>query len=152
MPGDPDINQSWGSPLERSERPLGGGRCQPVRALAYFSMGVGCDGCFAQIPEIDHALASRGIELLPVMVDPIDALAFEATRFGIERPILIDEDRSVSESYGMVGQFGHGDRPSHSFAFISSDGTTEPSNALSTTPRCSSHSSNFSMTSTSPDR
>lgn len=94
-------------------------------ALAYFSMGVGCDGCFAQIPEIDHALASRGIELLPVMVDPIDALAFEATRFGIERPILIDEDRSVSESYGMLGQFGHGDRPSHSFALISSDGTIE---------------------------
>ena len=94
-------------------------------ALAYFSMGVGCDGCFAQIPEIDHALASRGIALLPVMVDPADALAFEASRFDIQRPILVDEDLSVSDAYGMLGQFGHGDRPSHSFALISSDGTVE---------------------------
>lgn len=94
-------------------------------ALAYFSMGLGCDGCFLQIPEIDDALASRGIELLPVMVDPADALSIEADRFAIERPILVDEDRSVSDAYGMLGQFGHGDRPSHSFALISADGTIE---------------------------
>lgn len=38
--------------------------------LLYSSMGVGCDGCFAQIPELEVAMADRGINLLPIMVDP----------------------------------------------------------------------------------
>lgn len=94
-------------------------------ALVYFSMGVGCDGCFAQIPEVDDALTDRGIQLVPIMVDPPDLLAQEAARFGIDRPILVDHDRSVSDAYGMLGQFGHGDRPSHSFAHVAIDGTIE---------------------------
>ena len=94
-------------------------------ALTYFSMGVGCDGCFTQIPEIDEALAERGIELVPIMVDPAEPLAHEAARLGVERPILVDEDRTVSEAYGMLGQFGHGDQPSHSFALVDADGAIE---------------------------
>lgn len=94
-------------------------------ALTYFSMGVGCDGCFTQIPEIDQALSERGIELVPIMVDPADQVAHEAQRFGIDRPILIDEDKEVSHAYGMLGQYGHGDRPSHSFALVDSDGRIE---------------------------
>ncbi len=94
-------------------------------ALVYFSMGVGCDGCFAQIPEVDDALTDLGIQLVPIMVDPPDLLAQEAARFGIDRPILVDDDRSVSDAYGMLGQFGHGDRPSHSFAHVATDGTIE---------------------------
>ncbi len=87
-------------------------------ALLYFSMGPGCDGCFAQIPEIDHALAERGVTLVPVMVDPAPLVAAEAQRFGITSPILIDADRSVSEAYGMIGVYGHAGRPSHSFALV----------------------------------
>ena len=94
-------------------------------ALTYFSMGVGCDGCFTQIPEIDEALAERGIELVPIMVDPAEPLAHEADRLGVDRPILVDEDRTVSEAYGMLGQFGHGNQPSHSFALVNADGTIE---------------------------
>jgi peroxiredoxin Q/BCP len=86
--------------------------------LLYFSMGVGCDGCFAQIPEIEAELAEREIALLPVMVDPADVVAREADRFGISTPILIDSDRQVSEIYGMLGVYGHSDRPSHSFALV----------------------------------
>jgi peroxiredoxin len=81
-------------------------------------MGVGCDGCFAQIPEIEAELAEREIALLPVMVDPADVVAREADRFGISTPILIDSDRQVSEIYGMLGVYGHSDRPSHSFALV----------------------------------
>ncbi len=91
--------------------------------LLYFSMGVGCDGCFAQIPEIDAAVAERGLELLPIMVDPAPMVAAEAARFGIDTPILIDADRAVSEAYGMVGVYGHADRPSHSFALVRQDGS-----------------------------
>ncbi len=91
-------------------------------AMLYFSMGVGCDGCFAQIPEIDRALAERGITLVSVMVDPPDLVAAEASRFGISQPILIDRSRAVSQSYDMLGVYGHTDRPSHSFALVGRDG------------------------------
>ncbi len=92
-------------------------------ALLYFSMGVGCDGCFAQIPEAAAGLSTRGVNLVPVMVDPAARVQAEAERFGITSPILIDEDRSVSKAYDMLGVYGHTDRPSHSFALVHSDGT-----------------------------
>jgi peroxiredoxin len=91
-------------------------------ALLYFSMGVGCDGCFAQIPELEAAVAERGLTLLPIMVDPAPLVAAEAARFGIEGPILIDGGAHVSAAYGMVGIYGHGDRPSHSFALVRQSG------------------------------
>lgn len=86
--------------------------------LLYFSMGPGCDGCFLQIPEVEDALANRGIRLVPIMVDPGVVVSAEAQRFGISTPILIDGDRSVSNAYGMIGVYGHQDRPSHSFALV----------------------------------
>jgi peroxiredoxin len=91
-------------------------------ALLYFSMGVGCDGCFLQIPEIAAELENRDIELLPIMVDRADWLAAEAERLQVGMPIVVDPDRSVSEAYGMVDQHGHGDRPSHSFALVRQSG------------------------------
>jgi peroxiredoxin len=75
-------------------------------ALLYFSMGVGCDGCFAQIPEALTGLQERGLQLVPIMVDPADRVAQEAARIGVATPILIDESREVSHAYGMLG-VGH---------------------------------------------
>ena len=92
------------------------------QAMLYFSMGVGCDGCFAQIPEIDDALADRGVTLVSVMVDPAQMVADESFRFGIADPILSDHDRSVSNAYEMLGIYGHSDRPSHSFALVGTNG------------------------------
>lgn len=92
-------------------------------ALLYFSMGVGCDGCFAQIPEVADLLTERGLTLVPIMVNPVDRVTAEAARFGVEGPILIDADRAVSRAYGMLGVYGHADRPSHSFALVTRDGT-----------------------------
>jgi peroxiredoxin len=94
-------------------------------ALLYFSMGVGCDGCFAQIPEIQAPLADMGITLVPVMVQPADQVRTVADAFGIGTPILIDEDRSISEAYGMLGVYGHSDRPSHSVALVGADRTVK---------------------------
>jgi peroxiredoxin len=92
--------------------------------LFYFSMGVGCDGCFAQIPEIVPGLEARGIRLVPVMVDPPSVVATEAQRWGVEIPILIDADLSLSRAMGMVGVYGHSNSPSHSFALVR-NGTVE---------------------------
>jgi peroxiredoxin len=95
----------------------------PAGTLLYFSMGVGCGGCFAQIPEIEPALAERGIRLVSVVVDDPEITRIEAERYGASTPIALDRDRSVSEAYGMLGVYGHGDRPSHSFVRVDADGT-----------------------------
>lgn len=92
--------------------------------VVYFSMGVGCGGCFAQIPEITDALASHGLRLVSVMVDDAEIARVEAQRYGATTPIALDADRTVSEAYGMLGSYGHGDRPSHSFALVGPDRTT----------------------------
>ena len=92
-------------------------------ALLYFSMGVGCDGCFAQIPEAVEGLGVRGVRLVPVMADPADEILAEAGRFGIATPILVDRNREVPEAYGMLGGYGHSDRPSHSSALVHRVGT-----------------------------
>jgi len=91
--------------------------------LLYFSMGVGCDGCFAQIPEVDQALTDRQITLMPVMVQDTDLVNATAQAWGIDEPILIDADGSVSEAYDMLGINGHSDRPFHSIALVDQDGT-----------------------------
>lgn len=91
-------------------------------ALLYFSMGVGCDGCFLQIPEIAAGLDARGITLVPIMVDRPDWVAAESHRLGVHSPIAVDADRSVSRAYGMLGQYGHRDVPSHSFALVRQGG------------------------------
>lgn len=91
--------------------------------VVYFSMGVGCGGCFAQIPEITDELASHGLRLVSVMVDDAEIARVEAGRYGATTPIALDADRSVSEAYGMLGAYGHGDRPSHSFALVGPDRT-----------------------------
>lgn len=91
--------------------------------VVYFSMGVGCGGCFAQIPEIADALASRGLRLVSIMVDDPEIVRVEAERYGATTPIALDRDRAVSGTYGMLGTYGHGDRPSHSFALIGPDRT-----------------------------
>lgn len=91
--------------------------------LLYFSMGVGCDGCFAQIPEVEGQLAARSIGFLPVMVQPADVVGATAAQWNIDIPILIDEDRAVSKAYDMLGKNGHTDRPFHSIAIVHQDGT-----------------------------
>lgn len=90
--------------------------------VVYFSMGVGCGGCFAQIPEITDALVSQGLRLVSIMVDDPEITRVEAERYGATTPVALDLDRTVSEAYGMLGAYGHGDRPSHSFALIGPDG------------------------------
>lgn len=91
--------------------------------VVYFSMGVGCDGCFAQIPEVADAMAERNITMLSVMVQPADIVGATADAWGITTPILIDEDQSVSRAYNMIGKNGHNDRPFHSIAVVRQDGT-----------------------------
>lgn len=89
-------------------------------ALLFFSMGAGCDGCFVQIPEITDELDERGVQLVSIMPGETEWVAAEARRLGVNEPIAVDSDVAVSGAYGMLGQYGHGDQPSHSFALVDS--------------------------------
>jgi len=91
-------------------------------ALLYFAMGVGCDICFYQIPEVNDALAEKGVTLVPIMVEPGPVIAAEAKRLGVTTPILIDADLTVSNAYDMIGIYGHRNTPTHSFALVDQDG------------------------------
>jgi len=91
--------------------------------LLYFSMGIGCDTCFAQIPEVSDALTARGITLVPIMVQDPDAVNMVAQQWGIGEPIVIDADLAVSEAYGMIGINDHMDSPFHSIALVKQDGS-----------------------------
>lgn len=106
-----------GSPVDRAWALADG------PALFYFSMGPGCGTCFTQIPELDAGLAQRGIRLVPVMVDPPEMVARQASLFGVDQPIVIDADRTLSKAMGMLGVYGHVDRPSHSFALADAEGS-----------------------------
>ena len=95
-------------------------------ALLYFSEGVGCDPCFTQMAELEQHqshMDELGITLVPLMTNPRETVAREATRFGIKERILIDESKQVSKAYDVLGRGHHADLPGHSFILVGGDGT-----------------------------
>ncbi len=69
--------------------------------LLYFSEGVGCDPCFTQMLEIEAnqtRFDDLGVTLLPVMVNPAQAVAAELARFGLQTPVLVDATMDVSRA------------------------------------------------------
>jgi peroxiredoxin len=93
--------------------------------LLYFNEGVGCDACFYQMVELEkHAdrFAAAGIDLVPVVANPAEAVAPELQRFGLATPYLIDQDTSVSAAYGMLGKGMHANLPGHGFVLVDAGG------------------------------
>jgi peroxiredoxin len=93
--------------------------------LLYFNEGVGCDACFYQTIDLERSgkeLAAKDIALLPVVMNPLDSVVGELSRFGITTPYLIDGDGSVSEAYGVLGKGMHANLPGHGFVFIDAAG------------------------------
>ncbi len=93
--------------------------------LLYFNEGAGCDACFYQMQEIERsaaAFASAGVTVVPVVANPLEMTRGEVARFGLSTPYLIDEDTSVSNAYGMVGNGMHANLPGHGFVLIDAAG------------------------------
>ncbi len=93
--------------------------------LLYFSEGVGCDTCFYQMRELEQnatKLASHGLTVLPIVVNPADQVRAELERFGLTTPFLIDADESVSDAYGVLGTGMHENLPGHSFILVDGSG------------------------------
>ena len=63
------------------------------------------------------------IELLSIMVDPLEQLAAEARDYGLTSTVAADEDLSVSKTYDVLGASMHpGVTPGHTFALVNKAG------------------------------
>lgn len=94
--------------------------------LLYFQEGVMCDPCWQQtldIQKVYDKFQSKGIELLTITVDPLNALTKNAQKFGITLPVLADENLKVSTAYDVLKDSMHpGSRPGHTFVLVDKEG------------------------------
>lgn len=99
-------------------------RGHPV--LLYFSEGVGCDSCFAQMADIEasqSAFDDLDVHVIPVMVNAASDVVSAAGDFGLETPIALDTTKAVSSEYGVLGTGMHAGLPGHSFILVDETGT-----------------------------
>lgn len=91
------------------------------RTLLFFSEGVMCQACFEQIKGLEQMTAEldkRGIRLVSVTPDSPADLEQAIGQYGIETPMIADEDRDMSAAFDTLGQGMHGDAPGHAFALV----------------------------------
>lgn len=63
------------------------------------------------------------IELVSIMVDPLAQVAAEARRYGLTSTVAVDVDKSVSETYDVLGASMHpGSKPGHTFVLVNKGG------------------------------
>ena len=63
------------------------------------------------------------VELVSVMVDPLEQLEEESARLGITSTVAADEDKSVSEAYDAMEDSMHpGVKPGHTFILVNKAG------------------------------
>lgn len=64
-----------------------------------------------------------GLQMVSVMVDPLDQLQLEAEDRGIKGVIASDTDKAVSNSYGAMEASMHpGVKPGHTFILVNTSG------------------------------
>ena len=91
------------------------------RTLLFFSEGVMCQACFAQIKDLEQMgaeLNARGIKLVSITPDSPAELKQAIAQYGIESPMISDSDRNMSEAFNTLGLGMHSDTPGHAFVLI----------------------------------
>jgi peroxiredoxin len=95
--------------------------------LLYFQEGIGCEGCWTQMKDIQTAMADfRGLSIesmVTITTNPLGALKQKATDEGITLPVLSDVSFVVSRAYnatayGMMA----GSADGHTFILVGPDG------------------------------
>lgn len=91
--------------------------------LLFFSEGAGCQACLVQMSQIekDPGFAAAGLTVLPIVMNPKDAILADMAANGVRTPFLLD-DGKVSTAYGVIGKGMHADLPGHSFVLIDKAG------------------------------
>ncbi len=94
--------------------------------LLYFSEGIGCAPCFDQIVDLEadwDRFAALDVELVSIMVDPMEELKAEIASLGIRGIVAADEDKSVSWEYeAMQASMHPGVKPGHTFVLVNKAG------------------------------
>ena len=94
--------------------------------LLYFSEGIGCAPCFDQIVDLEadwDRFAALNVELVSVMVDPMEELKAEIDSRGIRGIVAADEDKSISWEYeAMEASMHPGVKPGHTFVLVNKAG------------------------------
>lgn len=98
--------------------------------LLYFQEGIGCEGCWTQLRDIQNApavLKSVGVSaILTITTNPLDALKQKVADEGITEPVLSDPTFAVSKAYdatayGMMA----GSADGHTFILVGPDGVIQ---------------------------
>jgi peroxiredoxin len=96
--------------------------------LLYFHEGIGCEGCWTQMQEIQTSMSqfrAAGIDrVLTITTNTLPQLQQKVADEGLTMPVLADTDFSVSHAYnantyGMMGTAADG----HTFIVVGPDGT-----------------------------
>src|SRR3990170_2818750 len=94
--------------------------------LLYFSEGIGCAPCFDQIVDLEEdwdRFAALDVELVSIMVDPMEELKAETASLGIRGIVAADENKSVSWEYDAMEASMHpGVKPGHTFVLVNKAG------------------------------
>ena len=91
------------------------------KTLLFFSEGVMCQACFEQIKGLEQMQAEldkQGIELVSITPDSPADLEQAIDQYGIESPMIADEDRDMSAAFDTLGGGMHADTPGHAFVLI----------------------------------
>jgi peroxiredoxin Q/BCP len=95
--------------------------------LLYFQEGIGCEGCWTQVKDIQADLKDfQGLgiaTMLTVTTNPLDALKQKVADEGLTLPVMSDESFAVSRAYnatayGMMA----GSADGHTFILVGPDG------------------------------
>lgn len=95
--------------------------------LLYFQEGIGCEGCWTQLKDIQDASgAVQRLDIsavLTITTNPLDALKQKVADEGITEPVLADESMSVSRAYNaMAYGMMAGSADGHTFILVGPDG------------------------------
>jgi len=108
-----------------TNRPVRSADLRGRKVLLFFSEGVMCQPCFQQIQALEarrSELARRGLVLVSITTDPPSILRQAASVYGIETPLVSDEDRDMSRAYDVLGQGMHPDTAGHTFVLVDAKG------------------------------
>lgn len=110
-----------------SGEPVSSAALRGRNVLLFFSEGAMCAPCFQQIEALEQRsddLKRRGLQLVSITPDSTDVLRQAADAYGIDTPLISDEDREMSRAYGVLGVKGamHADTPGHTFVLVDAGG------------------------------
>ena len=95
--------------------------------LLYFNEGVGCPPCWQQAATLSadkEKFSALNVELLTIVIDPVEQIKTYMENYKITMPVMLDEDKKMSSDYqvlNMDSSMHMGARPGHTFVLVGTD-------------------------------